>query len=130
MCAWEIGRTQSGLGSKIGGLAVVLEELPPELIKAAARKNIDLEIVTLSPCFAHYDRSKLTPLSDLLPVTLYGHLFNVEAYEHVFTEKITLGGRQKTIKLRMVYFWDGGQLGWTSANALYPDDPQVGIKMP
>lgn len=129
MCAWEIGRTQSGLGSKVGGLAVVLEELPPELLKAAARRNIDLEIVTLSPCFAHYDRSKLTPLTDLLPVTLYGHLFNVEAYEHTFTEKIMLGGRLKTIKLKMVYFWDQGQLGWTNANALYPDDPQVGIKM-
>jgi glycogen synthase len=129
MCAWEIGRTQSGLGSKAGGLGVVLEELPPELIKAAARANLDLEIVTLSPCFGHYDRSRLTPLKELLPVSIYGHLFNMEAYEHTFTERIMIGGRAKTIRLKMVYFWDAGQLHWTSANALYPDDPQVGIKM-
>ena len=51
MPAWEIGRVSSGLGAKIGGLGVIVEELPPELVKAAAKMGIELEIETLSPCF-------------------------------------------------------------------------------
>jgi hypothetical protein len=53
MPAWEIGRVSSGLGTKIGGLGVIVEELPAELVRAAAKKEIDLEVVTLTPCFAH-----------------------------------------------------------------------------
>jgi hypothetical protein len=59
MPAWEIGRVTSGLGVKIGGLGVIVEELPPELVKAAAQQGIDLEIETLTPCFAYYDKDRL-----------------------------------------------------------------------
>ena len=41
ICSWEIGRAQSGLGVKIGGLGHVLEELPGELIRAAARAGLE-----------------------------------------------------------------------------------------
>jgi len=116
MPAWEIGRVGSGLGAKIGGLGVIVEELPPELVKAAAKQNIDLEIETLSPCFAHYDKSQLTKLDLRLPVTLMGNTFEFEVYEHIFPD-----GQ------KVVYFWDEWQLSWTNASAIYPSDPQVGL---
>lgn len=118
ICAWEIGRVGSGLGAKIGGLGVVVEELPVALVKAAARQGIDLEIVTLSPCFAHYDKSRLTQLDLRLPATIAGHTFEFEVYEHIFPDD-----------QKVVYFWDEWQLSWTHVNAIYPDDPQVGIKL-
>jgi len=118
MPAWEIGRVSSGLGSKIGGLGVIVEELPPELVKAAARQNIDLEIETLAPCFAHYDKRKLTQLDLHLPVTLEGHTFEFEVYEHIFPD-----GQ------KVIYFWDEWQLHWTNASAIYPTDPRLGLKL-
>lgn len=119
MPAWEIGRSGSGLGAKVGGLGVIVEELPPELVKAAAAQAIELEVETLSPCFAFYDRSKLTPLDLRLPVTLAGHTFEFEVYEHVFPD-----GQ------KVIYFWDPGQLHWTiSPAAIYPDDPHLGVRL-
>jgi glycogen synthase len=118
MPAWEIGRTGTGLGVKIGGLGVIVEELPPELVKAAAKQNIDLEIEILTPCFAHYDKSQLTKLDLRLPVTLADHTFAFEVYEHIFPD-----GQ------KVVYFWDELQLNWTQASAIYPDDPQVGARL-
>ncbi len=116
MPAWEIGRVETGLGAKIGGLGVIVEELPPELVKAAARMGIELEIETLSPCFAHYDKSQLTKLDLRLPVTILGHPFEFEVYEHVFPD-----GQ------KVIYFWDEWQLHWTNASAIYPTDPQLGL---
>lgn len=118
MPAWEMGRSGSGLGVKIGGLGVIVEELPPELVKAAERQHIDLHIETLTPCFGHYDKSRLTRLDLRLPVTIAGHTFAFEVYEHVFPD-----GQ------KVVYFWDSWQLGWTNASAIYPDDPQVAAKL-
>ncbi len=118
MPAWEIGRVGSGLGVKIGGLGVIVEELPPELVKAAAKQGIELEIETLSPCFAHYDKSQLTKLDLRLPVTILGHTFDFEVYEHIFPD-----GQ------KVVYFWDQWQLHWTNASAIYPSDPQLGLKL-
>jgi glycogen synthase len=118
MPAWEIGRVGSGLGVKIGGLGVVVEELSPELVKAAARQGLDLEVETLTPCFAHYDKSQLTRLDLRLPVTIEGHTFAFEVYEQVFPD-----GQ------KVVYFWDEWQLSWTNATAIYPSDPQLAIKL-
>ncbi len=118
MPAWEIGRAGSGLGVKIGGLGVIVEELPPELVKAAAKQNIDLEIETLCPCFAHYDKSQLTKLDLRLPVTMAGHTFDFEVYRHTFPD-----GQ------KVIYFWDDWQLHWTNANAIYPADPQLGLTL-
>ena len=118
LCAWENGRPASGLGVKVGGLGVIVEELPGELVKAAAQQGVDLEVETLTPCFAHYDKQQLTHLDLRLPVTLDGHTFDFEAYEHVFPD-----GQ------KVVYFWDEWQLSWTNANAIYPSDPQVGVRL-
>ena len=114
--AWEIGRVSSGLGAKIGGLGTIIEELPVELVKTAQQQHIDLDIEILSPCFAHYDKRQLTRL-DLTPqVTLGGHTFPFEVYEHVFDD-----GQ------RAIYFWDQGQLHWTNASAIYPSDPWLAL---
>lgn len=118
MPAWEIGRVGSGLGVKVGGLGVIVEELPPELVKAAAKQEITLEVETLTPCFAHYDKRQLTKLDLHLPVTIAGHTFTFEAYEHLFPD-----GQ------KVIYFWDEWQLGWTNANAIYPNDPQFSLTL-
>lgn len=116
MPAWEIGRTETGLGAKIGGLGVIIEELPSELVKAAAKRNLELEVVVLSPCFAHYDRHRLTPVEFKPRATLLGVSFDFEVFEHVFQD-----GQ------KVIYFWDNLQLGWTGATTIYPDDPQMGL---
>src|SRR5215510_491672 len=116
MLAWEIGRAESGLGAKIGGLGTIIEELPAALVKAAQEEDIDLEIEILSPCFAHYDKRQLTRLDVHPQVTLGGHTFRFEVYEHVFEDG------QKAI-----YFWDHWQLHWTNANAIYPSDPWMAL---
>jgi glycogen synthase len=118
MAAWEIGRAGSGFGTKIGGLGAVLEELPQELIKAADKQGIQIEIEILSPCFAHYDKTKMKKLDLPLPVTIDGNTFEYEAYEHTFRDG------QKAI-----YFWDEWQLNWTWANSVYPGDPHMALKL-
>ncbi len=119
MPAWEIGRTSTGLGAKVGGLGVIVEELPPELVKAAAKQNIALKIETLSPCFAYYDKSKLNKLDLKIPVTLNGHTFDFEVYKHTFPDGQTV-----------IYFWDEWQLGWTISPAyIYPSDPEIAFKL-
>ena len=118
MPAWEIGRSGTGLGVKVGGLAVVVEELPAELIKAAKKQAINLEIEILTPCFAHYDKSQLTATGQRFPATIEGRTFEFEVYKHTFPDGVTV-----------VYFWDEWQLNWTHANAIYPDDPDMSFKL-
>lgn len=116
MLAWEIGRVESGLGTKIGGLGAVLEALPSELVKAARQQGLALDIEILSPCFAHYDRRRLTRLALSPHVTLGGHTFPFEVYQHVFDDGQCA-----------IYFWDHGQLHWTTASAIYPSDPWMAL---
>lgn len=118
MPAWEIGRVGSGLGVKVGGLGVIVEELPPELVKTAAQQGITLEVETLTPCFAHYDKRQLTKLDLRLPVTIANNTFDFEVYQHIFPD-----GQ------KVIYFWDEWQLGWTNANAIYPNDPQFSFTL-
>lgn len=118
MPAWEIGRTQSELGTKVGGLGVIIEELPPEMVKAAASQGIKLEVEVLSPCFAHYDRSRMKRLDISAPAIVEGHSFEFEVYEHIFPD-----GQ------RAIYFWDEGQLGWTGERAIYPEDTWMAAKL-
>lgn len=118
LLAWEIGRMSSGLGARIGGLGVIVEELPEGLVKAAARQGMALEVEILSPCFAHYDRQRLNKIDLQLPVTIAGRTFPFEAYEHVFPD-----GQ------KVIYFWDEWQLSWTNARALYPDDPHIALEL-
>ncbi len=117
MPAWEIGRAGSGLGVKIGGLGAILEELPGELVKSAQGQGIDLEVDVLSPCFAHFDRGRLTDTGLWAPSGLDGHDFSYKVYEHNFPD-----GQ------RVVYFWDEWQLSWTGPTAIYPEDPVMAFR--
>jgi glycogen synthase len=129
LCAWEIGRTQSGLGAKVGGLGVVVEELPPQLVAAAARQGIALDVEVLSPCFGHYDRRQLRELPRRVPVTLEGNTFEFTLYEHLSLEPVQFPDGIRQVPFRMVYFWDEWQLHWTRAHFIYPDDPWMGLKL-
>lgn len=44
MLFWEIGRPGSGVGTKLGGLGKVAEELPSALVRAATQNKIKLDI--------------------------------------------------------------------------------------
>ena len=116
MPAWEIGRVASGLGSSIGQLGVFLEEFPPELVKTAAQRGINLEIEILTPCFAHYDKNLLTKLNLHLSATIAGLPLEFDIYEHVFPD-----GQ------KVIYFWNEWLLGSTMPNSIYPDDPQKAL---
>jgi len=130
LCAWEIGRLRSGFGTKVGGLGGVVEELPAELVKAAAEQGLSLEIELLSPCFAHYDRSGLRPLPLRPPARIEGTPFAFEVYEHVFTDQVAWpDGTRRLVDIKSLYFWDPGQLGWTGARAVYPNDPWMMMKL-
>jgi glycogen synthase len=118
LAAWENGRVGSGLGVKVGGLGVIVEELPIELVKAAKKQDIDLEIETLTPCFAHYDKSLLTKLDESYPATIDGYTITFETYEYIFPDG------QKTI-----YFWDDWSLNWTTSSAVYPSDPHMALRL-
>jgi glycogen synthase len=126
MPAWEIGRVESGLGVKIGGLAAVVEELPPALIDAAARQNIALTIETLTPCFAQYDRSMLTDTGLTYPTYLDGSQFDFQVYKHSFPLSGEKRGGQR---ITVVYFWNETLLNWTSAQAIYADDPVMAVSL-
>ncbi len=118
LASWETGRVQTGFGVKIGGLGAVMEELPEELISAAERDGIHLEIELLTPCFGHYDRDLLQRLDLQLPVFLDGKEFPFEVYR-----------REVSPNLSILYFWDWVQLSWTNGQAIYPDDPEMGFKL-
>ena len=118
MPSWETGRIKSGFGAKAGGLGSVLEELPEELVKAAAARNIKLEIEILTPCFAYYDRSRLQKDPHPVEVFLDGKKFDFSIFRREVDENISV-----------VYFWDDWQLGWTTPVDLYPDDPDLGFKL-
>jgi len=118
MPSWETGRLKSGFGAKAGGLGSVIEELPEELVKAAANAGIDLHIEILTPCFAHYDRSKLSRDPVRIPVRLDNDRFEITTYRRDIDSSISV-----------VYFWDELQLGWTNADSLYPSDPEMGFKL-
>jgi glycogen synthase len=130
LCAWEIGRTDSGFGTKVGGLGGVLEELPAELVKAAARQELRLEIELLSPCFAHFDRARLKRLPLRPAARIEGTTFEFEVYEHVFTDPVDWpDGAKRLVDFKSLYFWDPGQLSWTGTRAVYPNDPWMMMKL-
>ncbi len=118
LASWETGRVQTGFGVKVGGLGAVMEELPEELVAAAARENTDLEIELLTPCFGHYDRDRLERLDLQPPVYLDGHEFSFDVFRFKVSKNLSL-----------IYFWDSVELSWTNAGAIYPDDPEMGFKL-
>lgn len=118
MTCWEPGRADTGFGAKIGGLGVVMEELPEELIRAAERQRLNLEIEVLSPCFGHYDRSRLEDTGLRVPAVVEGHEFEFLVYR-----------RQLSSQLSMVYFWDDWQLNWTTGRDIYPNDNELAFRL-
>ncbi|HBT60407.1 MAG TPA: hypothetical protein DEB40_01510, partial [Elusimicrobia bacterium] len=103
---------------------------PGELIKAADREGLELEIELLSPCFAHYDKSRLARLPIRPPVSIEGRAFEFDVYEHVFNEAWQRpDGSRRDVSIRSLYFWDHWQLSWTGRQAVYPSDAWMGIKL-
>jgi glycogen synthase len=129
LAAWEIGRPSSGFGARVGGLGVVVEQLPPELIRAASRRGIALEVQTLSPCFAWYDRAALERLDVELPVHIDGEELIFHAYRRRFSERVEFGSGAGELELEMVYLWNPRMLGWTRPDAIYPEDPWAAARL-
>ena len=129
LAAWEIGRSSSGHGARVGGLGVVVEQLPPELVLAADQRGLDLQVQTLSPCFAWYDRGKLERLASDVTVQLEGRELVFEVYRRHFIERVDLGSGLGEIRLEMIYLWNAELLGWTTPSAIYPEDPWLGARM-
>jgi glycogen synthase len=130
LAAWEIGRASSGFGVKIGGLGHVLEELPAELVRAAAAKGIDLEIELLSPCFGHYRRELMVRLPLRMPALAAGEPVEFELFEHRFVQRVTFpDGEARDVRFRGVYFWNQALLGWTHARAVYPGVAEEGLRL-
>lgn len=118
LLAWEIGRVKSGLGAQTGGLGAVMQELPAQLMAHAAKEGVALEIELLCPCFAHYDKRRMTPVAMQLPVSLEGRQFDFRAYTYTFEDGV-----------KVVYFWDDWKLNWTGPESLYPDDTPTARKL-
>ena len=130
ICSWEIGRAGSGLGVKIGGLGHVVEELPGELIRAAARLGLELEVELLSPCFGHYPRERMTQLARRVPAVADGSRLEFEVYQHRFAEEIRFpDGSLRSVAIRAVYFWNERMLSWTHARAVYPGAASHGLSL-
>ena len=85
-------------------------------VRVARTRDIDLEIEILTPCFAHYDRSRLKKQTLEVPAGVDGHTFVFEIYEHRFPD-----GQ------KVVYFWNHRQLGWTGPDRIYPEDSRVAL---
>lgn len=117
IACWEPGRVNTGFGAKIGGLGAVMEELPEELILAAQRRNVSLELEILSPCFGHFDRTRLEPAGRTVAI-----LDGRELPFQVFRRPLSAG-------LSAVYFWDEGLLGWTNEHAIYPEAPEYSQRL-
>jgi glycogen synthase len=129
LAAWELGRSGSGFGARVGGLGVVVEQLPAELVRAAARRGMGLEVLTLSPCFAWYDREALERLEPMLPVVLEGRTLHFEVYRRTFEEPVEIEGEVEQVVLEMIYLWHPALLGWTTPGAIYPEDPWQGARL-
>lgn len=101
VAAWEIGYGTTGLGTKVGGMGLVLQELPLEMAQFAQNNGQEIEIEVLSPCFRSYDREKLH-----YEGKVWVPHFNMdfEVYSHVFDDC-------KNLKIRHLYFWNESVLG-------------------
>ncbi len=129
LAAWEIGRSGSGYGARVGGLGVVVEQLPPELFRAAHRRGLELTIRTLSPCFAWYDRDGLERIPVELPVQIDGRELRFEAYRRVLSEPLVVDGEQLGARLEFIYLWQPELLGWTTPGSIYPEDAWLGARL-
>jgi glycogen synthase len=129
LAAWESGRTASGFGARVGGLGVVVEQLPAELMRAAARRGLPLAVQTVSPCFAWYDRGALERVGPELPVSLGGRGYAFEAYRRLVTEQVELDEGLREITLEMIYLWNPELLGDTSPGTIYPEDAWLGARL-
>ncbi len=122
LASWEIGRAQSGFGARVGGLGVVVEQLPPELLLAAARRGMELELRILSPCFAWYDRGALERIPVELSSRVDGRALRFTAYRKRVRQQIELPDGSVEVEQELVYFWEPSLLGGTTPGAIYPSD--------
>lgn len=123
MASWEIGHGNTSVGAKVGGMGLVLQELPLEMAKYAASTHRPLEIEILSPCFRFYDFSNLNHEG-----TLWVPHFNLhfEVFSHVFPEC-------RGHNVKHIYFWNESILGnFGAANypqSIYPGDSWQALRI-
>jgi glycogen synthase len=123
LAAWEIGRSSSGFGARVGGLGVVVEQLPPELVRAARRRGLELTVSTLSPCFGWYDREAMERLPFTVPVQLEGGERGFEVYRRSFSEPASAEAGEPVVELEMLYLWEPSLLGGFRPGDIYPEEP-------
>ncbi len=128
VAAWEIGRRASGLGASVGGLGVVVEQLPPELVRAGLRQGLQLRVQTISPCFGWFDRDALELVETGLPVRIEGRELLFEAYRGRFVEEVEHRGESRRVELEMVYLWNRELLGGTTPDSVYAEDPWLAAR--
>lgn len=123
IAAWECGYNDTPWGVRVGGMGLVVEELPGEMLRYAEScgKNITIEV--LSPFFRFYDRSQFT-LEETIEVPQFNLSFDV--FSHAFPHP-----GNGTIK--HLYFWNETVLGSfgdrTALQTIYPPDPWVALRV-
>ena len=110
MAAWETGYAATGFGTRVGGLGLVMQELPLAMARNAQKQGKNLEIEVLSPCFHWYDRSRLH-----YDGSLWVPHFNLDF--DVFSQVLP---DSQGYNLKHIYFWNEAILG----NLGNPQHPQ------
>ncbi len=121
MAAWEIGHAETPWGIRVGGMGLVVEELPSEMLRYAKKNLQDIEVEVLSPCFRFYMRTPGKPESLQYEETIDVPRFNLkfDVFSHIY--ETTFG------KVKHLYFWNDkvlGDFGDRNPNqSIYLSDP-------
>ncbi len=123
MASWEIGHHNSPFGARVGGLGLVLQELPQEMVKFAQKQGKDLEIEILSPCFRFYDRSKIQYEGSIQDN--HFHL-DYDIFSYVFEDC-------KGQNVKHIYFWNQDLMGYLgdkeNPQSLYPKNDWDALRL-
>lgn len=119
MAAWEIGHTSTPYGIRVGGMGLVVEELPGEMLRCYTHSK-PLKILVCSPCFRFYDQKKFQ-LLETIAEPRFGLSFDV--FSHHFEQEQGI---------EHLYFWNESILGdfgeRDPSQSIYPADDWKAIR--